>query len=70
MDLNFALNTHFPWYCFRDNNNNKDAEKTSLHVFVYASMLSYGAIAYLTSCGTSGFVIAKTRRVALWRQSP
>ena len=59
-DLNLVSDTRFPRYCFETSNNN-NAEKTSLHVFVDASMMSYGAVAYLTRGASTTFVMAKTR---------
>ena len=59
-DLNLVSDTRFPRYCFETSNKN-NAEKTSLHVFVDASMMSYGAVAYLTRGATTTFVMAKTR---------
>ncbi|MEW8544519.1 MAG: hypothetical protein AB2693_13395 [Candidatus Thiodiazotropha sp.] len=61
-DLNLVSSTRFPRYCFKNSDSqSNNAEKTPQHVFVDASMMSYGAVAYLTRGATTIFVMVKTR---------
>ncbi|XP_053403136.1 uncharacterized protein LOC123560655 [Mercenaria mercenaria] len=64
-DLNNVMNTKVSRYYFRDQCAADDrittVEEMSLHIFVDASTLSYGATAYLCTSNQSTFVMAKTR---------
>lgn len=60
-DLNIAMTCTFPRQYFPEQQIADPALNTTLHVFVDASMKSYGAVAYLCFDKTSTFVIAKNR---------
>ncbi|XP_053388885.1 uncharacterized protein LOC123544379 [Mercenaria mercenaria] len=62
-DLNNVMNTKVSRYYFRDpcaaDDRITTTEEMSLHIFVDASTLSYGATAYLCTSNQSTFVMAK-----------
>ncbi|XP_053389438.1 uncharacterized protein LOC128552428 [Mercenaria mercenaria] len=61
-DLNTAMITQFQRYYFAETDDNQDtADDTRLHIFVDASIQSYGATAYICRRNHSSLVMAKNR---------